>query len=77
MASSESRGSHNHQGTTHSLLEGLDVRKPLLQNVVYKETTIHGTFNERYFVLYPKVMVYYKKKSDFQKDFHRNTFEVR
>ena len=60
----------------HSLLENVDLRKPLYKGIMYKQAHTHKSFNKRYFVLYPKVLVYYDSEQDYLRDLERKTLEV-
>ena len=59
-----------------SALAGVDLKKPLHKGYMYKQSHIHLAFNKRFFVLYPKLLVYYEHESEFTKDSARGTLEV-
>ena len=44
---------------------------------MFKQSHTHKSFNKRYFVLYPKVLVYYDTEHDYMRDVERKTLEVR
>ena len=68
---------HHHQPPSrHSILDGVDLRKPVHQGYVYKQSHLHLAFNKRFCVLYPRVMAYYEHEEDFRKDAARQTLEV-
>ena len=60
----------------HSLLDGVDLAKPLCSGYVFKQAHTHVVFHRRYFVLFPKVLVYYEKEADYHKDVPRGKLEV-
>ena len=57
-------------------MEGLDLKHPVLKGHLYKQGHFHKSFNKRYFVLYPKVLVYYDHEHDYVRDLERKTLEV-
>lgn len=63
--------------TPHSLLDGVDLTKPLCRGYVFKQAHTHVVFHRRYFVLFPKVIVYYEKEADYHRDASRGKLEVR
>ena len=75
---------HVHKPWTHpyhppgekQLLDGLDIAGPLHSGYMYKEAHSHLVFHKRFFVLCPRVLVYYVKESDYTKDVARGTLEV-
>ena len=67
---------HHHPPSRHSMLDGVDLRKPLHKGYVYKQSHLHLAFNKRFCVLYPRVMAYYEHEEDFRKDAARQTLEV-
>ena len=60
-----------------SLLEDIDLNKPLLKGHLFKQAHTHKSFNKRYFVLYPNILVYYDSEQDFKRDMERKSLEVR
>lgn len=81
MSSSHHSHSHSHHshGAVHkkSLLDGVDLRHPILKGYMYKQSHIHKAFNRRFFALYSRVMVYYESENEFYKDVSRGHFEHR
>jgi hypothetical protein len=65
-----------HQHHKKSLLEGLDLVHPVFRGHMFKQSHTHKSFNKRYFVLYPKVLVYYDTEHDYMRDVERKTLEV-
>lgn len=59
-----------------SLLDGLDLSSPVYKGHMYKQSHSHQSFNKRYFVLYPKLLLYYDNEHDYERDVERKTFEV-
>jgi hypothetical protein len=43
---------------------------------MYKEAHTHVVFHKRFFVLFPRVLVYYEKEADYKKDVSRGSLEV-
>lgn len=62
--------------TYRSLLDGVDLKKPLQEGYMYKQSHVHFSFNDRYFVMYPRVLVYYETEEEFRRDAARGTLEV-
>ena len=60
-----------------SLLDGLDLANPLHSGYMFKEAHSHLVFHKRFFVLFPKLLVYYEKESEYKKDVASGTLEVR
>lgn len=60
-----------------SLLARVDLSKPVYRGVLFKQSHGHSSFNKRFFVLYPKILVYYDSEDDFMRDVERGTLEVR
>ena len=60
----------------HSLLEGVDIASPLCKGYLYKEAHTHILFHRRFFVLFPKILVYYEKECDYIKDAASGTLKV-
>jgi len=61
-----------------NLLQGVDITKPLLSGTLYKQT-VNGhlsPFNKRFFVLYPKILIYYEHEHDFRRDTAKGILEV-
>lgn len=54
----------------------VDITKPLYKGHIYKQGHGHKSFNKRYFVLYPKLLVYYDHEQDYLRDLERGTLEV-
>ena len=59
-----------------SLLDGVDLRHPIMKGYMYKQSHVHKAFNRRFFALYNRVMVYYESENEFYKDVSRGRFEV-
>lgn len=59
-----------------NLIAGIDITKPILKGHLFKQAHLHQSFNKRYFVLYPKVLVYYDHEHNFLRDLERGTLEV-
>lgn len=61
-----------------NLLDKLDLKKPLHSGYMFKQSHVPPkVFNKRFFVLYPKVLVYYDTESHFAKDVHTGSLAVR
>ena len=60
----------------HSLLDGVDLNKPVHEGYMYKQGHEHLAFNLRYFALYTKILVYYENEHDFKQDSSRGSLEV-
>lgn len=68
---------HHRPPVRHSMLDGIDLKKPLHKGYVYKQSHLHLAFNKRFCVLYPRVLAYYEREEDFRKDAARQTLEHR
>lgn len=66
-----------YQKVKKNLLDDIDLRKPLLKGDLFKQAHTHKSFNKRYFVLYPNILVYYDNEQEFTRDLERKTLEVR
>ena len=53
-----------------------DLESPIMQGYLFKRSHAFDSFNKRYFVLYPKCLVYYEKKDIFEKDVKHGHLEV-
>ena len=62
---------------THSILEGIDLRKPECKGYLFKQSKTHRAYNQRYFALYKKLLVYYETEDEFVHDVGLNTLQVR
>lgn len=60
-----------------NITEGLDLKHPLFCGYMFKQSHIHKAFNKRFFVLFPKLLIYYTNKHEYEKDVQRSTLEVR
>ena len=49
-----------------SLLVGIDIHKPILTGRVFKQSQDGKQFNKRFFVLYPKVLLYFQNERTYQ-----------
>lgn len=58
------------------LLDGVDLASPLHSGYMYKEARTHLVFHRRFFVLFPRVLVYYAKEAEYKKDVARGNLEV-
>lgn len=67
----------HHPPSEKRLLDGVDIANPLHSGYMYKEAHSHLVFHKRFFVLFPRVLVYYEKESEYKKDVARGTLEVR
>lgn len=67
----------HHPASEKPLLAGVDLAAPLLAGYVYKEAHTHVVFHKRFFVLFPRVLVYYEKEADYKKDVSRGSLEHR
>lgn len=52
------------------------LKSPIMQGYLFKRSHAFDSFNKRYFVLYPKCLVYYEKKDIFEKDVKHGHLEV-
>jgi len=68
--------SSSHPRTRHSLLDGVDLKKPDHCGYIYKQSHTHAAFNRRYCVLYNKVLVYYEREEEFKRDVALGTLQV-
>ncbi len=69
---------HSPKPNKRSLLEKLDLTKPLYSGSMFKQSHIPPkSFNKRFFVLFPKVLVYYDTEKDFNRDVASKTLAVR
>ncbi len=69
--------SHSPKPSKKSLLDSLDLTKPLYSGVMYKQSHIPPkNFNKRFFVLFPKILVYYDTEKDFKRDVASRTLAV-
>ncbi len=59
-----------------NVLAGVDLTHPVYRAHLYKQGHFHKSFNKRYFVLYPKVLIYYDHENDYLRDLERKTLEV-
>ena len=66
----------HHPPCERPLLEGVDIASPLLTGYMYKEAHTHVVFHKRFFVLFPGVLVYYEKETDYRKDVAKGSLEV-
>lgn len=66
----------HHPPSEERLLDGVDLANPLHSGYMFKEAHSHLVFHKRFFVLFPRVLVYYEKKSEYEKDVVRGTLEV-
>lgn len=66
----------HHPPSEKRLLDGVDLANPLLSGYMFKEAHSHLVFHKRFFVLFPRVLVYYEKESEYEKDVARGTLEV-
>ena len=59
-------------------LAGVDIKKPILTGTLYKQAHSHhlSAFNKRFFVLYPKILIYYEHENGFHKDLAKGALEV-
>lgn len=62
---------------THSILEGIDLRKPECKGYLFKQSKTHRAYNQRYFALYKKLLVYYETEDEFVHDVGLNTLQHR
>ena len=63
--------------TRKSLLEKLDLHHPLHTGYLYKQAHVPPkNFNKRFFVLFPKVLVYYDNEKEFGRDVTSRTLAV-
>lgn len=60
-----------------NILAKVDLNKPVYSGMLFKQSHTRASFNKRFFVLYPQVLVYYDSESDFKRDVERGTLEVR
>ena len=60
----------------HSLFDGVDIANPLCKGNLYKEAHTHIVFHRRFFVLFPKILVYYEKEAEYIKDAASGTLKV-
>ena len=67
----------HHPPSEKRLLDGVDLASPLHSGYMFKEAHSHLVFHKRFFVLFPRVLVYYEKESYYKKDVARGTLEVR
>ncbi len=69
--------SKSHAPSGKSLLDKVDLNKPLYAGYMYKQSHIPPkNFNKRYFVLFPKILVYYDTERDFGRDVASKTLAV-
>ena len=66
----------HHPPSEQKLLNGVDLASPLRSGYMFKEAHSHLVFHKRFFVLFPRVLVYYEKEGDYNKDVARGTLEV-
>jgi hypothetical protein len=66
-----------HPACEKPLLEGLDLASPVRSGYMYKEAHTHVVFHKRFFVLFPRVLVYYEKEADYKKDLAKGSLEHR
>ena len=60
-----------------NFLGGVDPTGPLHSGHLYKKTGGQLAFNKRYFVLYPKVLIYYEHEESYKKDVAKGSLGVR
>ena len=65
-----------HPASVKPLLEGLDLASPVRSGCMYKEAHTHVVFHKRFFVLFPRVLVYYEKEADYKRDLAKGSLEV-
>ena len=53
---------------TKKALENVDITRPIFHGRVFKQTKAENSFNKRYFVLYPGLLLYYKHERDYLQD---------
>ncbi|XP_003385199.1 PREDICTED: uncharacterized protein LOC100642007 [Amphimedon queenslandica] len=58
-----------------SLLVGIDIHKPILTGRVFKQSQDGKQFNKRFFVLYPKVLLYFQNERTYQNSLKRGKIE--
>ena len=66
----------HHPDCEKPLLEGLDLASPVHCGYLFKEAHTHVVFHKRFFVLFPRVLVYYEKEADYKKDVDKGSLEV-
>ena len=66
----------HHPAEEKPLLEGIDLATPLHTGYLYKEAHSHLVFHKRFFVLFPRALVYYEKESEYKKDLEKGSLEV-
>ncbi|CAI8015309.1 hypothetical protein GBAR_LOCUS9494 [Geodia barretti] len=66
-----------HPASVKPLLEGLDLASPVRSGCMYKEAHTHVVFHKRFFVLFPRVLVYYEKEADYKRDLAKGSLEHR
>ena len=54
-----------------------DLQTPIHKGYMYKQSSLFGAFNRRFFALYPGYLVYYENEHDFNVDTARGKLEVR
>lgn len=69
--------SSHHASRAKNILDDLDLTKPVYRGFLFKQAHLHQTFNKRYFVLYPNVLVYYDSEQDYARDVAKKTLEHR
>lgn len=69
-------GAPHHPSGEKSFLDDLDLASPLHTGYMFKEAHTHLVFHKRFFVLFPKVLVYYEKEADYNRDVAKGTLEV-
>ena len=66
----------HHPPCEKPLLDEVDLSSPLRTGYMFKEAHSHVVFHKRFFVLFPRVLVYYEKESDYKKDLAKGSLEV-
>ncbi len=63
---------------TVDLLAGVDIKEPIHSGILYKQAhnNRYSVFNKRFFVLYPKLLLYYVHERDYHKDVAKGHLEV-
>lgn len=59
-----------------NLFAGIVLDQPTYRGYMYKQSHTHKSFNKRFLILYPKILIYYDTEQDYLRDLERKTLEV-
>ena len=62
--------------TSKKIVSAVDVANPIHKGYLFKQGHSRKSFNKRFFVLYPKLLVYYEHEHDYLRDVERGTLLV-